>query len=214
MPVDRDGFGSPKGGHFTPKGWNLGVRARLLLAFFGISAFAVLAAGAGIYAFRQVGERIELIDARVPQVVSSMEISRAADRLIASAPALLAATTTKEHDEVSSRMRPEVDRLIIGLNEVVALRHRRRGGRHDPVAGRLPAIQSGRAREPGGAAAQDQGAPRRTAAGGVPGQSGDAAAVCAMVPGHGHADQPLARRERASAMPKPGAQERGAISRH
>jgi signal transduction histidine kinase len=103
----------------TLRGWNLGVRARLLLAFFGISGFAVLAAAAGIYAFRQVGDRLELIDARVPQVVSSMEISRAADRLIASAPALLAATTTKEHDEISNRMRPEADRLISGLNDIV-----------------------------------------------------------------------------------------------
>jgi signal transduction histidine kinase len=98
--------------------FKFGLRARLLLAFFGVSGFSILAAGAGIYAFRQVGERLELIDARVPQVVSSMEISRAADRLIASAPALLAATTAKEHDELSGRMRPEVDRLIIGLNEV------------------------------------------------------------------------------------------------
>jgi adenylate cyclase len=96
----------------------LGVRARLLLAFFGISGFSVLAAAAGIYAFRQVGDRIESIDARVPQMVSSMEISRAANRLIASAPALLAATTSKERDEVSHRMRPEVDRLIIALNEI------------------------------------------------------------------------------------------------
>jgi signal transduction histidine kinase len=89
-----------------------------LLAFVGISAFAGLAAVLGIYAFRQVGERLELIDTRVPQVISSMEISRAVDRLIASAPALLAATTTKDHDEVLKRMRPEVDRLIIGLNDV------------------------------------------------------------------------------------------------
>ena len=103
----------------TFRGWKLGVRARLLLAFFGISGFAVLAAAAGIYAFRQVGDRLELIDARVPQVVSSMEISRAADRLIASAPALLAATTAKEHDEISNRMRPEISRLIIGLNDIV-----------------------------------------------------------------------------------------------
>jgi signal transduction histidine kinase len=102
----------------TVRRWNPGVRARLLLAFFGISAFAILAAAAGIYAFRQVGDRLELIDARMPQVASSMEISRAADRLIASTPALLAATTSKERDEVSNRMRPEVDRLIIGLNDI------------------------------------------------------------------------------------------------
>jgi len=100
------------------RSWNLGVRGRLLLAFFGISAFAILAAAAGIYAFRQVGDRLELIDARVPQVVSSMAISRAADRLMASTPALLAAATTKERDEISSRMRPEVDRLIIGLTDI------------------------------------------------------------------------------------------------
>ena len=99
----------------TRRRWYLGVRARLLLAFFGISAFAVLAAAAGIYAFRQVGDRLELIDARVPQVVSSMEVSRAADRLIASAPAVLAATTAKERDEIFNRMRPEVDRLTNGL---------------------------------------------------------------------------------------------------
>jgi adenylate cyclase len=100
--------------------WKLGVRARLLLAFIGISAFAVLAAAAGIYAFRQVGDRLELIDARVPQVVTSMEISRAADRLIASAPALLAAGSAKERDEISNRMRPEVDRLITGLVDIGA----------------------------------------------------------------------------------------------
>src|SRR5260370_31793494 len=90
----------------TLSGWNLGVRARLLLAFFGISGFAVLAAAAGIYAFRQVGDRLELIDARVPQVVSSMEISRAADRLLASAPALLAPPATKDTEELTNRQRP------------------------------------------------------------------------------------------------------------
>jgi signal transduction histidine kinase len=100
------------------KRWKLGVRGRLLLAFVGISAFAVLAAAAGIYAFRQVGDRLELIDTRAPQVVTSMEISRAADRLIASAPALLAATTAKDRDEISNRMRPEVDRLITGLVDI------------------------------------------------------------------------------------------------
>jgi adenylate cyclase len=103
----------------APEGWKLGVRGRLLLAFVGISGFAMLAAAAGIYAFREVGDRLEVIDARVPQVVNSLEISRAADRLIASAPALLAATTAKERDAASSRMRPEIDRLVIALNDIL-----------------------------------------------------------------------------------------------
>ena len=97
---------------------SLGVRGRLLFAFFGISAFAVLGAVLGNYAFYEVGSRLERIDARVPQVVSSMEISRAVDRLIASAPALLAASTSKERDETTTAMRPELDRLIISLNEL------------------------------------------------------------------------------------------------
>ena len=119
LPVDRVGALETQITDVSIRGaWNFGVRGRLLLAFFGISAFAVLAAGLGIYAFREVGERIELIDARVPQVVSSLGISRTVDRLIASAPALLAATTTKEHDEISNRMRPEINQLIIGLNEI------------------------------------------------------------------------------------------------
>jgi adenylate cyclase len=119
VPVERRDTGVEKDAiSALRRGWNLGVRARLLLAFFGISAFALLAAAAGIYAFRQVGDRLELIDARVPQVASSMEISRAADRLIASAPAVLAATTAKERDEISNRMRPEVDRLTAGLIDI------------------------------------------------------------------------------------------------
>jgi HAMP domain-containing protein len=96
----------------------LGVRGRLFFAFFGISAFAVFGAALGHYAFRQVGGRIERIDARVPQVVSSMEISRAVDRLIASAPVLLGASTSKERDEALKSMRPELGRLTISLNEL------------------------------------------------------------------------------------------------
>src|SRR5687767_5576734 len=70
--------------------WKLGVRARLLLAFFGISAFAALAAAAGIYAVREVGERLDMVDTRVPPALTSLELSRSAERIIGTAPALLA----------------------------------------------------------------------------------------------------------------------------
>jgi len=49
-----------------PTWGNLGVRARLLFAFLGISGFAILAATAGIYAIRQVGAQLDRGDARVP----------------------------------------------------------------------------------------------------------------------------------------------------
>ena len=174
----------------APKRWNLGVRGRLLLAFFGISAFAVLAAAAGIYAFRQVGDRLELIDARVPQVVSSMEISRAADRLIASAPALLAATTTKERDEISNRMRPEVDRLIIGLVDI------ERGGTAGEAAITIQLLVSSLRSNLAelenlvGLRLETRERLAGLVAVGIPGQPGGAAAVCALAAGHGDADPP------------------------
>ena len=91
--------------------WNFGVRARLLLAFFGISAFAVLAAAAGIYAFRVVGDRLDIVETRVPPTLTSFELSRSAERIIAAAPALLAATDRKRRDEIKSELEAEVDRL-------------------------------------------------------------------------------------------------------
>ena len=87
------------------------MRARLLIAFFGISAFAVFAAGAGIYAFREVGGRIDMIDARVPPTLTSLELSRSAERIIAAAPALLAATDRRRRDDIKAQLEAEVGRL-------------------------------------------------------------------------------------------------------
>jgi hypothetical protein len=103
----------------TPRAWNIGVRGRLLLAFFGISAFAVLAAAAGIYAFREVGEQLDTVDTRVPPTLTSLELSRSAERIIAAAPALLAATDRKRRDEVKAELEAEVDSLnrkLLGLS--------------------------------------------------------------------------------------------------
>jgi signal transduction histidine kinase len=95
-----------------------GVRARLLFAFFGISLFAVLAAAAGMYAFRAVGDRLDVIDARVPPILTSLELSRSADRIIAAAPALLSATDRKRRDEVKAALDAEVERLNLKLLEL------------------------------------------------------------------------------------------------
>ncbi len=95
------------------------MRGRLLLAFFGISAFAVLAAAAGIYAFREVGEQLDTVDTRVPPTLTSLELSRSAERIIAAAPALLAATDRKRRDEVKAELEAEVDSLnrkLLGLS--------------------------------------------------------------------------------------------------
>ena len=75
----------------------LGIRGRLLAAFFGVSAFAVLATAAALYAFLQIGEVItQTIESRVPATLLALSLSRQAERVSATAPAVLAVTGRAE----------------------------------------------------------------------------------------------------------------------
>ena len=98
---------------------HISVRWRLLLAFFGISAFAVIAAATAMYSFAGVGQVLERItQQRVPTALASLELSRQAERVVTAAPALLAATTQAKHDDVSSSIATELEglnNLLIGL---------------------------------------------------------------------------------------------------
>jgi len=101
----------------------LGVRGRLLLAFFGISAFAVLGAGAALYSFHGIDQVLSLItQRRIPVVVQSQEISHHAERITAAAPALLTVASQTEMDQWSRGISTEV----IRLNEL--LTHLRKDG--------------------------------------------------------------------------------------
>ncbi len=118
--------------NFAHRAWNLGVRGRLLLAFFGIAAFAALAAAAGIYAFREVGGRLDVVDTRIPSTLSALELSRSAERIIAAAPALLAATDRDQRDEIKAALAVEVGRLNSRLIDLKA---------HDAGLLPLPSIE-------------------------------------------------------------------------
>jgi class 3 adenylate cyclase/PAS domain-containing protein len=90
----------------------LGIRGRLLLAFFGISTFAVLATAAALYAFLEVREVVDRItQERVPSALASLQLSRQAERVAASAPAVLASTSKAQHNEVSAAIAAEMTRL-------------------------------------------------------------------------------------------------------
>src|SRR5687767_13423489 len=95
----------------------LGIRGRLLLAFFGISALAVLATAASFYAFLQVDEAVDRITRyRVPFVLASLQLSRQAERVAAAAPAVLAVTSRAQHDDISAAVGGDMARL----NELLA----------------------------------------------------------------------------------------------
>lgn len=90
----------------------VGIRGRLLLAFFGISTFAVLATAAALYAFLQVGDVVDRITKeRVPTALASLQLSRQAERVASTAPSVLAATSTVQHNEVSAAIGVEMGRL-------------------------------------------------------------------------------------------------------
>src|SRR5215212_2326739 len=89
-----------------------GIRGRLLLAFFSVSAFAVLATIVAVYAFLQVRVVVERItDYRVPAALASLQLSRQAERVAATAPAVLAASSKAQHDEVSAAISVDMARL-------------------------------------------------------------------------------------------------------
>jgi hypothetical protein len=97
----------------------LGVRGRLLLAFFGVSAFVVLAAGTAIHSFLEVGRTLDgITEKRVPAALASLDLSRQAERIVAIAPALLAAATAAQHEQISRTVAAHVDRLDELLSEL------------------------------------------------------------------------------------------------
>src|SRR5919112_6905035 len=97
----------------------LSVRWRLLLAFLGISAFAVLAAAVGTYAFRETAIVLERItEQRVPSALAALDLSRQAARIVAAAPTLLSARSQGQYQEISATITAEVDRLETLLAQI------------------------------------------------------------------------------------------------
>lgn len=90
----------------------VGVRGRLLLAFFGISGLGVLIAVAALYSFSTVGAVLDRITGQnVPAALRTIEISRQAERIVATAPILLSVATDDERVEVSTRIFAEIEKL-------------------------------------------------------------------------------------------------------
>src|SRR5215468_7325116 len=100
----------------------LGVATRLLLAFLGISALAVVAAAVAIFSFREIGDVLDRITGRrVPAALALQEVSRQAERIASAAPALLAAATAADHTESSRKIAAEMQELAALLE---GLEHR------------------------------------------------------------------------------------------
>ena len=95
-----------------------GVGTRLFLAFFGISAFSALVAGAAIYAFFEVGKSLSLIDRRIDPILASLEVSRSVERIVTASSALSAVTTEQDRVRVFASVSDESRKLGRYLNEL------------------------------------------------------------------------------------------------
>jgi adenylate cyclase len=94
----------------------IGVRGKLLLAFFGISALAALGATAALYSFREIRDVMERIsEQRIPVAINAQALSRHAERIVAAAPALL--TVTNQEEKVS--WASEISREVASVNRLL-----------------------------------------------------------------------------------------------
>jgi adenylate cyclase len=90
----------------------LGVRASLILAFVGISGFAVLATLAAMYSFQVVQTLFdEITEERVPTALAAQELSSRVGRILAETPGLLAADTPAERSRLWSRIGAEIEAI-------------------------------------------------------------------------------------------------------
>jgi adenylate cyclase len=97
-----------------PKG--VSVRGRLLFAFLGISAFAVLAAAASMWAFLELGRVVQrTTEENAPAALASLELSRQAERIAAAAPALLGALNEVSRARVVADIRAQLANLGVML---------------------------------------------------------------------------------------------------
>jgi signal transduction histidine kinase len=96
-----------------------GVRASLIIAFVGISGFAVLATLAAIYSFHVVQTLFDkIIEERVPTALAAQELSSRVGRILAETPALLAANTPSERSQLWNRIGTEIEAIDNLLNSM------------------------------------------------------------------------------------------------
>jgi adenylate cyclase len=99
----------------------LGVRGRLLMAFFAVSAFAFLGASVAFYSFREFGNALSLItQQRTPAALKSQDLARHAERIVAAAPALLTAANQAEKDKRAQEIASDEVALYERLADLTA----------------------------------------------------------------------------------------------
>ncbi len=101
----------------------IGIRGRLLLAFFFISAFGLLAGSMALYSFLEVGKVLHgIAQTKAPEAITSLEVSRQAERIVRGAQTMLTTTNAGQREQIHAQISAEgarLDKMLVQLKEVV-----------------------------------------------------------------------------------------------
>jgi adenylate cyclase len=97
----------------------LGLRGRLFLAFAAVSAFAVVAAVVGNYAFYAIGKALhEVTEKSVPPAIAALEFAERTERIVAAGPAMLGVASAAEFEAASSMLDRELQEAAVALTDL------------------------------------------------------------------------------------------------
>jgi class 3 adenylate cyclase len=98
---------------------NVGIKGRLLLAFYSISLFAVLAAVVALLAFGEVRSALDNITReRMPASFAALELSRQVEHITSAAPTMLTGKTQADRMRMDSLIRTDLAKLQKLLTDV------------------------------------------------------------------------------------------------
>jgi adenylate cyclase len=102
-----------------PAATGIGLRGRLLLSFAAISAFAVIAAVVGSYAFYVIGKALhEVTEKSVPPAIAALEFAQRTERIVAAGPAMLGVTSAQEFEAASAMLDRELKEAALALTDL------------------------------------------------------------------------------------------------
>jgi adenylate cyclase len=92
-------------------GGKIGLRGRLLLAFAGISMFAVVAGLSGRYAFTEFTKALDRTEATIPPALAAVELTRESEQVLAAGPRLLNVQTSNAVETLSAEATSDLENV-------------------------------------------------------------------------------------------------------
>ena len=103
----------------SPARRGFGVRGRLYSAFIGLTTLVILASAISFFSLLRVDRALnEITEDSVPLVISALDLSRQAERIVSAAPALLSVDSFEDLGTVRSALNEDVARLDELLREL------------------------------------------------------------------------------------------------